>query len=69
MRALYRVMRQCVGTLSSPFHRALGADWGASFNSNSPLHGKGAEKALQWFLQQYAWRQSVQVWSSTVTSP
>lgn len=38
------VMRQCVGTLSSPFHRALGADWGASFISDSPLHGEGAEK-------------------------
>lgn len=38
------VMRQCVGTLSSPLHRALGADWGASFSSGSPLHGKRAEK-------------------------
>lgn len=28
-----------------------------------------SRKTLQWFLQQYAWRQGVQVWSSTVTSP
>lgn len=51
--------------ISQSFRGRLGSIF--QFRFSPPW--EGSRKALQWFLEQRAWRQGVQVWSSTVTSP